>query len=234
MKSPDAEQTEQTSPHRWRRLGEILIAAGVLDESQLKHALSIQQSNGGRLGSVLIKNKLCTEEDLRRALSEQLDVHVINLQELKIDTDVLELLPLSLIRKYEVIPLRREDRHLWVAMMDPYNLAAIDDVRFATGCSRLTIASCSETDLNTFMEERLATQSLMQEIFQDGDFYDRVLSSLGEEVDEVTNEDLTLESVQQLKIATEQPPIVSFCNFLMVQAFLKRASDLHVEPYETY
>ncbi len=225
-------QTKRTKETARQRLGEVLIAAGVLDEERLARALAVQERQGGRLGSILIDLELCTEAELRRALADQFGVNVVSIQELHIEPDIPELLPLDLIRKYEVIPLGREGDHLWIAMLDPYNLVAIDDIRFATGCSQITISTCSEPDFKSYMSERLATQNLIQEILQGDEFYDRVVESLDEDRDFVAEES-SPENVHELKMAVDQKPIVSLCNFVMVQAMRKRASDIHVEPSET-
>jgi type IV pilus assembly protein PilB len=222
-------------------LGEVLVAAGVLAATDVSRAVEAQKKTGGRLGSVLVSLGLCTEEEIREALHDQMGVDVIDLGALEPDPEALDLLPIEMIRKYEVIPLKLENGQLWIAMMDPYNLAAIDDIRFYTGRSRLTIATCTEGDFRRFISHHLETRTVIDEILAGEDFYRRALEfvSNGQEAAEVAlqaqeEEEPSAEQVHDLQLASEQSPIVVLCNFIFIEAIHRRASDIHVEPYETF
>jgi type IV pilus assembly protein PilB len=208
------------------------VQAGVVDEAAVQRALGVQKMGGGRLGSILVRLRLCTDEQIRAALARQFDVEVVELAGFSPDPGVLNLLPTELIRKYEAVPLKLEGDTCWVAMMDPYNLAALDDIRFCTGTRRIVAVTCTEGDFERFIKENLATQSLVHEILQGGDFYDRAVSSV--QATREAEDEETPEVVHDLKIAGEQPPIVTLCNFLLVESIQRRASDIHIEPYETY
>ena len=216
------------------RLGELLVNAGVVTDDDVMRALSVQKMGGGRLGKILVNLKLCTENQIRDALAKQFDVNVVELAGFAPKPDVLQLLPTELVRKYEAVPIKKEEGTLWVAMMDPYNLTALDDIKFATGVRKLNVVTCTESDFTQFIEENLATQSLMAEILSGGEFYERAVSSVDAtpEVEETDGD--TVELIHELKLAGEQPPIITLCNFLLVEAIRRRASDIHVEPYETY
>lgn len=218
---------------RKMRLGEMLVQAGYITDDEVGRALAVQKMGGGRLGSILVKLKFCTDDHIREVLADQLSVQVVELTDFTPEPEVLELVPTDLIRKYELVPIRKDGDNLWVAMMDPYNLTAIDDLKFATGCRHLTIVTCTEDDFKEFLEENLQTQCLIEEILEGGDFYDKAINSLDEDmriVQEESEEDL----VHDLKLAGEQPPIVTLCNFLLVESINRGASDIHIEPYETY
>jgi type IV pilus assembly protein PilB len=219
-----------TAPRRLR-LGEVLVRAGVCDEHAIKRALAVQQMGGGRLGAILVNLRLCTEPQIRSALSEQLGIEVVDLQGFKPDNAVLGLLPREMIRKYEAIPLRREGNTFHVALKDPYNLTAIDDIRFHTGC-HIVVNICTETEFARFLEEHLASASLMDEILEGGRFYERAIQTVEPErhADAADNPQMT----HELRIAGEQAPIVTLCNFLLVESISRRASDIHIEPYESY
>jgi type IV pilus assembly protein PilB len=228
-------------PVRPRLLGELLTAAGVLEAKGVARAMEVQKKSGGRLGSVLVSLGLCSEQQIRAALYDQLGIEVVDLGTLEPDREALDLLPIEMIRRYEVVPLKLEGNRLWVAMMDPYNLAAIDDIRFSTGRSRLVINTCTEGDFRRFIAHHLETRTVIDEILAGEDFYRRALEFVGsgleaaairtEEEEEETSSE---EAVHDLQLASEQSPIISLCNFIFIEAIHRRASDIHVEPYETY
>ena len=218
---------EQQAPPRPKRLGEILVDAGVVTEPQVQRALAVQEMGGGRMGSVLVKLKFCTEVQIRDALHEQLGVEVIELDQVEMDPSVVDLVPLEIIRKYEVLPIRVEGDALWVAMMDPYNLRALDDVRFATGYTRQVVVTCSESEFKRWLEDRLATQSVMDEILDDRDFYDRCLEVLDD--DEEPDEESIEELIHDLEMASAQHPVITLCNFLLVESIGCRTSQITPE-----
>ena len=220
------------------RLGEILVKAGVVDEDTIDDLIKQQASTGtGRLGSLLIAQKLCTHEQIREALRQQMDVEVVDSDSLEaLHPEVANLLPLSVVRRYEVIPLRREGERLWVVMLDPYNLAAIDDIRFITGFSQITVAACVEADFKRYIQDHLDTNSLFDEIMEGEDFFKKALkyvggSTPGEELEEL---EAGSEGVHELVLASNQSPIITLCDFMLVEAIRQQASDIHIEPQETY
>ncbi|MEW6108090.1 MAG: type IV-A pilus assembly ATPase PilB [Nitrospirota bacterium] len=115
------------------KLGQLLIASSIISEEQLKQALNIQRKEGGRLGTNLVKLGFITEEKLVSFLSKQYGVPAVNLTEYKIDTAVLKLIPAEMAKKYLIMPVARVGATITVAMADPSNVFAIDDVKFMTG-----------------------------------------------------------------------------------------------------
>lgn len=115
-----------------KRLGEILMVAGVLTEEQLKHALKAQQRWGGQLGTVLVQEGLVTEELLARALSKQLNIPLVSLADFKIDPRVLKLIPLEVCKEFGVIGFQVQGKFLDVAMSDPMNMGVLDELRIRT------------------------------------------------------------------------------------------------------
>lgn len=226
------ESSDQVRLGGRQRLGEFLHKAGLVTEDDIERALAMQRTRGGRLGSILVNLRICREEDIRQALRDQLGVDVVNLGEIVPNPDLLELVSLDLIRKYEVIPLRLEPRKLWIAMMDPYNLVALEDIRFHTGIPRLIVTACTERDFKRFIEEHLESRALFDEILRGRDFFDRALSYLREtQAGELEEE--TPEQAHELRVATTESPIVTLCNFIVMEAIRRRASDIHLEPHET-
>ncbi len=192
------------------RLGELLVQAGHVTEEQVERALGVQQLGGGRLGSILVNLKFCTEAQIRDLLGRQMGVDVVELGRVDPDAEALERVPKHLIRKYEVVPISLDGDHLTLAMMDPYNLAALDDIKFATGVGRITAVTCTEDDFRRFLEEKLQTQTVIEEIL-----------------------DAQIEVVEAAE-SDEQAPIIKLCRYLLLEAINRRASDIHIEPYETY
>lgn len=221
---------------RKRRLGEVLVDAGVVTDADVARALEVQKMGGGRLGGILVKLKLVTDDQIRKALAEQLGMEVIDFDGVELDETVLKVLPRELIKKYEAIPVRIEQKTLYVAMKDPYNFIAVDDIGFYTGL-RVVVLACTEAAYAKFVAEQLETQSLIEEILEGGDFYHRAVSSI-----DTFKEDLNVELVKDeedeivhdLRLAGEHPPIITLCNFLLVESIQRRASDIHIEPYETF
>jgi hypothetical protein len=130
------------------KLGQLLIASNIITEDQLKEALSLQRREGGRLGTNLVKLGHITEERLVTFLSRQYGVPAIDLSDYKIDQAVLKLIPIDIVRKYLIMPVARVGATLTIAMADPSNVFAIDNVKFMTGYSVEVVVSSESLILN--------------------------------------------------------------------------------------
>src|SRR4051812_8562812 len=115
------------------RLGDLLVKEKVITSEQLKQALSDQKSNGGRLGAVLVKLGFLTDEEVTNFLSRQYGVPAINLAYFEIDPVVVKLIPYEAAKRYQILPLSRVGASLTIAMVDPTNVFAMDDIKFMTG-----------------------------------------------------------------------------------------------------
>jgi hypothetical protein len=122
-----------------KKLGDLLIEAGLIDDFQLQSALSQQRNWGGKLGNVLIELEFIREEDLARVISEKLKIPYVNLFEPEIPPDVIKLVKAETAKKYTVMPAKKDKGMLMLAMTDPLDIEAIDEIRFITG---LTIKPC--------------------------------------------------------------------------------------------
>jgi type IV pilus assembly protein PilB len=216
------------------QIGEFLVRSGIVEQKDIEKALGIQRSRGGRLGSILVELHVCTEEAIRKALREQFGVEVVDLEQVRPNPNLLDLFSPEIIRKYEVIPLKVENDKLWVAMLDPYNLLALDDIRFRAGISRLVVTTCTEGDFRRFTCRNLPPEGVVEEILKDEDFYNRTIQSLScdENYKQLLEEQATPLTAYQLQLATSESPIVTLCNFLLLEAIRWLASDIHIEPYE--
>jgi type IV pilus assembly protein PilB len=204
-----------------KRLGEMLVGAGLITETQLEHALREQKMNGGRLGSTMVRLGYIGEDDLINFLCIQFGVPAVNLRNFKIDDQVVNLIPTDLINKFLVVPINRVGSTLIVATSDPSNISAIDDIKFITGYN-VEIVVASESVIKETIERLYDSSSSMLEDVM-STFDDRALELIQDE------EEL---NVVELKKETEDAPVIRLVNLILMDAIRKDASDIHLEPYE--
>src|SRR5216117_1937955 len=210
-----------------RRLGDLLVADGLLTAEQLKKALAEQKGSPEKIGTVLIRLNLINEDQLIGFLSRQYGVPLITLAQLDIDQDVLKLVPAPIARKYEVIPVRKMGNSLALAMADPTNVFALDDIAFMTNLQVLPLVA-SQTAVRKAIDRNYESRTeAMQTVMQD-------ISSDLENVEVVDGEDEsgTKVDVFELKESADEAPVVKLVNMVLVDAIQKGASDIHFETYE--
>ena len=202
------------------RIGELLVRENLISPKQLREAQKDSQAGGGRLGYSLTKLGYIAEADLTNFLSKQYGVPSINLGEFEVDSDVISLIPKEVAQKHNAIPINRAGSSLIVAMADPSNIYAIDDLKFLTGYN-IEVVVASEVAI----EEAIAR-------YYDNVNYDEVMEGFDE--DEIAFEgDLDDESnVVDLENAAAEAPVVRLVNLILVNGIKKGASDIHIEPYE--
>src|SRR5256712_763731 len=210
-----------------RRLGDLLVADGLLTPAQLQKALGEQRGSTEKLGSILIKLGFINEEQLIGFLSRQYGVPSITLAQLEIDPAVLRLVPAPTARKYEVIPVRKMGNSLAVAMADPTNVFALDDIAFMTNLQVLPLVA-SQTAIRkaidrNYQSKTEAIASVMQDISSD-------LANI--EVVEGEEDTGSKVDVFELKESADEAPVVKLVNMVLVDAIQKGASDIHFETYE--
>ncbi|AMV71804.1 type IV pilus biogenesis ATPase PilB [Desulfuromonas sp. DDH964] len=202
------------------RLGELLVRNKLISEGQLVKALEDQKVQGGRLGASLIKLGYLKEEELSAFLSRQYGVPSINLQEFEIDPAVIRLVPAEVAQKYQIIPINRAGSTLIVAMSDPSNIFAIDDIKFMTGYN-VEVVVAPDASIKQAIDKYYDQSASFDEVM--GDLEDIDL----EIVDEEDNVD-----VNALAQASEDAPVVKLVNLILTDAIKRKASDIHIEPYE--
>jgi type IV pilus assembly protein PilB len=211
-----------------RRLGDLLVAEGLITPDQLARALAEQKGSRERLGSVLVRLKLLTEEQLSGFLSRQYGIPSITLSQLDVGPDVLRLVPASVAKKYEVMPVGRVGNALTLAMADPTNIFATDSVAFITSLQVLPVVASQEAirqAIERHYEPRGPRASeTPAELRHDG------LADL--EVVDVQETTGTTVDVFELKGSADETPVVRLVNMVLVDAIQKGASDIHWEPYE--
>ena len=205
------------------RLGTMLVSSGLITEDQLKQALAMQQREGGRLGSILVKMSFVPEDKLMMFLSKQYGVPYVDLSRFDIDQNIVKLIPADVAQKYQIMPINRTGATITIAMVDPSNVFAIDDVKFMTGYN---------------VEPVVATEGGIKGAI--GKYYslttaiEKVMTAL--EVDDksvgVIHDDEEKLDVAKLKAEVEDAPVVKLVNLILTDAVQKGASDIHIEAYE--
>ena len=209
-----------------RRLGDLLVADGLLTAEQLKKALAEQKGSPEKLGSVLIRLNFVNEDQLIGFLSRQYGVPSITLGQLDIDPDVLKLVPAPIARKYEVIPVRRMGNSLALAMADPTNVFALDDISFMTNLQVLPLVA-SQTAIKKAVDRNYESKT---------EAISSVLSDMQTDLSNVEvveeGEEGAKVDVFELKESADEAPVVKLVNMVLVDAIQKGASDIHFESYE--
>jgi type IV pilus assembly protein PilB len=208
------------------RLGEILVKDSLISADQLKQALDYQKKNGGRLGTCLVKLGLVSDEDITAVLSRQYGVPSINLKFYEVDPSVIKLVPQETAVRYQIVPLSRVGSTLTIAMTDPTNVFAMDDIKFMTGFNVEPVVA-SESAISEAINKFYGAVETVEEL-------DKVMKDLaGDEAAalELASEDTEMD-LATLEKAAEEAPIIKLVNLILTDAVKRGASDIHVEPYE--
>src|SRR3954471_8688114 len=203
------------------RLGELLVRENLISLSQLQKAQEEQRKTGARLGYSLTKLGILDEQELTNFLSKQYGVPSINLSEFEIANDVIQLVPSELSKRHQLIPVNRAGATLIVAMSDPSNIYAIDDLKFRTGLN-----------IEVVVASEVAIDEAIQRYYEKQVTYDDVIGDLDADAVEVGTDGDDGLNVVDLEKASGEAPVVKLCNVILLNAIKKRASDIHIEPYE--
>jgi type IV pilus assembly protein PilB len=199
---------------RKRRLEEILLAEGLLDADQLELARAEQAKTKSSLGRVLIELGMISEGALVAALAKQIGLAYVDLTETQIDPVAAAAISENLCRRYSCIPIAYEDNKIVVAMSDPANVFAIDDIRTITGMEVKAVVTTRTDVMNAIGNMQRMDQSVE----------DFAAQAAAEEAE--------IDDLSKVKELVEDAPIVKFVNLLITQAVQERASDIHIEPQE--
>jgi len=213
------------------RLGELLLREKRITAAQLQEALGHQRSNGGRLGSSLVKLGFVRDDDISAVLSRQYGVPAITLSQFTLDAAIVRLVPAETANKYHVIPVSRSGTTLTLAMIDPTNVFAMDDIKFMTGLHVEPVVA-SENAIRDAID-RYYTKTPVMNGTPASDIVSRALEDLGPGADDLE----VLAEAQEIDAAalekqSGEAPIVRLVNALLLSAIQRGASDIHLEPYE--
>jgi len=193
-----------------KRLGDLLVESGVITNVQLEFALT-NKTKDEKLGDFLIKENILTEQQLIEVLEFQLGIPHIHLNQYSISPDLLQLVPAELAKRTNIIPIRREKNKLFIAMADPMDYFAIEEVRMATGCQIETSIAAKDDLYRTLMKYYDLQESM-----------EAALLDIGATAAETQEE-----------IEREDSPIVRLVNQIIANGVAQRASDIHFDPQET-
>jgi type IV pilus assembly protein PilB len=204
-----------------KKMGEILVSKDVVASAQLSAAMSKMREEGGSLLTNLAKVGAINEDVLSEFLSQHFGVPSVNLDELELEQEIVSLIPEELSKKYKAIPINRTGKTLVVAMADPTNIEAIDEIKFLTEYN-VEVVVATENQIKNALDKYHDSTAMLDDV---------MLSFDDSEIDlaESKGDD---ESLSEMEKAAQEAPVVKLVNNVFVDALNKRASDVHIEPYE--
>lgn len=197
------------------KIGELLLYAGKITNEQLIEALKEQEKTNKKIGEILVDNKWVTADDIVESLEYQLGFPRVDLNKYDINIDVVTLIPESMVRKYKLIAIDKKDNKLVIAMVDPLNFFAVDDVKLFTKMDLETVLATSD-DINKLLDKHYSGASTKKVLEEFSD----INTDFSDIDDEKEGEQVTT------------APIVRLLNSIIEQAIRTRASDIHIEPYQ--
>jgi type IV pilus assembly protein PilB len=233
------------------RIGELLLKEKRLTPAQLQEALNYQKTNGGKLGYNLVKLGFVKDEEITALLSKQYGVPSINLTQFEIDPAIVKLIPAETAQKYQIVPLSRSGATLTIAMTDPTNVFAMDDIKFMTGYNVEPVVA-SETAVSEAIhryfplapasapvqkKEKKISAPQQEANLNNAATLDMVTRAL-EESATIDDDDVELlEEIEQIDVSSlekqgGEAPVIRLVNLMLMSAIQKGASDIHIEPYE--
>jgi type IV pilus assembly protein PilB len=209
-----------------QRLGDLLVKEKIITHEQLDKALKTQRESGpnSRLGSTLVHLGFVSDEEVTNFLSRQYGVPAINLQYFEIDSSVVKLIPEETAKRYQILPLSRVGASLTIAMVDPTNVFAMDDIKFMTGFNIEPVVA-SESAIMDAIDKAYGGSQQESNV-------DELLASMGDEADVELQAEQDEIDLAELEKSADEAPIVKLVNIVMTDAVKRGASDIHIEPYE--
>jgi type IV pilus assembly protein PilB len=231
------------------RIGELLLKEKRITPAQLQEALNYQKTNGGKLGFNLVKLGFVNDEEITALLSKQYGVPSINLHQFDIEPGVIKLIPSETAHKYQIVPLSRAGATLTIAMTDPTNVFAMDDIKFMTGYNVEPVVASETAVLEAITRYYPAAQPVarvkkeivpsQQANLTNAATLEMVTKALEETTSQSVDDDDVelLEEMEQIDVASlerqgGEAPVIRLVNLMLMSAIQKGASDVHIEPYE--
>ncbi len=217
------------------RFGELLIAKGLLNRRELTEALMEQRTRGGRLGDILVRMKMVSEEDIRAALADHLGCERVHLDDKEIDMNVARLVPEAIAKRFSLVAIGEKDEKVLVAMSDPLDIIAADTVTLKTGREIRPVLS-SLREIHRAIEKVYHGSDLDEQRLRD--LVEHAINTDdddegGAQSDELMEKALSsMEADISVEEAATRAPVIRFVDLLLRQAVKSRASDIHVEPRE--
>lgn len=205
------------------RLVQLLVRSKLVTEEQLEEAKRIQRENGGQIGRILIEHGFVDADELMMSLSDHLGIPPINLSKVKIPEEVIGMISKQLATFYQVVPISKVGNTLTVAMADPLNVFALDDLRLMTGMEIQPVIS-NPKDVQEKLDEIYSPKHGLDNILKDTAVPTVEVTEQGEDEEEI--------DIERLLQATGEASVIQVVNILLVQAIQEGASDIHIEPFD--
>jgi type II secretion system protein E len=206
------------SRKRYRSLGQMLISRGLITAEQLEIALREQKKSGEFIGVTLVKMKFLTDEQLLPVLSEQLGIEYVNIKQIKVDPKIIKMVPAKFANHYKLIPIKKKDNTLTVAVSDPLNIQTLDDLRLLLKIDVNPVLASQKDILEAIRKYYGVGAETIERMVAEPSF------SQMSQTDRIATEDL--------ENLAEDASIIKFVNQIIVQAVSDRATDIHIEPFE--
>jgi len=215
------------------RIADALVEDGLLTAKQVEELLEQQKKEGTRLLKLLLEKSYVSEQDMAISMGRVLNVPPVNLPRISIPLEVADLLPREVANSYKVIPVSRLENKLFLAMADPLNVLAIDDVRRITRLEVAALIASEKAILDKLNHVDAARSGSMEDIIEDAKKKQAADAAKDEDGNiEITKESLEEVNLDQLAASSEEAPVIKLANLILVQAVKDRASDVHIEPFE--
>jgi type IV pilus assembly protein PilB len=212
------------------RIADVLVEDGLLTPRQVDELLEQQKKGGTRLLKLILEKAYVSEQDMAVSMGRVLNTPPVNLARISIPVEIAELLPSELARNHKIVPVSRLENKLFVAMADPLNVLAIDDVRRITRLEVAPLIASEKAIIDKLNHLDAAKGGSMEDIIEDAK---KKADSEGEEDKlELAREAIEEVNLDQLAASSEEAPVIKLANLILVQAIKDRASDIHLEPFE--
>ena len=212
------------------RIAEALIEDGLLTVEQVEELLEKQKKEGTRFIKLVVEKAYVTDNDLVVAMGRVLNTPPINVGRLMIPSDLAELVPRDIAANYKVLPVARLGNRLFLAMADPLNVLAVDDVKRMTKMDVSPMIASEKAILDRLANLDTSRTGTMEDIIQDA--AKQAEAEAEAESLTVTHETVDSTNLAELAASTEEAPVIKLANLILVQAIKDRASDIHIEPFE--
>ena len=204
-----------------KRLGDILVEAGVISAQQLQEALSKQKILGKRLGKVLVDAGMTTEDSIATTLASQMNIPYLNLNEISIPPEVLTAIPEGIVRSHNLLPVKLEGNKLQITMVDPLDVFIIDEITFQTGY-----------ELNVGISPESQIEAAIKHYYGNSESLQNAVDNLAAERKSEVTLDESFFTTFDLNEDEQKVPIINLVNTIIQQAINDKASDIHIEPDE--
>lgn len=221
-----------TTHRKQPRLGELLILAGKIDKDQLDQAVELQKTSGERIGTCIVRLGFVADKELTRFLATQQGVTSATEDDLDIDSDMATYLPEDFVKRFEVIATGYADGVITVATASPNDYGLLDNIRFMTGIREVRSILASQFAIRRAIAKHYSTHSLLEEVVHDGRLFEKALNSQSQHAEQHSDDEAL--SLEDALHDAERQPIVALVNYLLIEAMKRKASDIHVEPYDGF